>query len=100
MLTLSLPTIVALFIFSSAAVRATPCIAFDVNWNLLAFGLDGKDWNAGTQDTWASGASQNDFFSLLSFVLGVDERFIFLPSHIRLREYAGTATDITASGRP
>jgi len=33
---------------------------------LLAFGLDGKDWNAGTQDTWAS----------------------------------GTATDITASGRP
>jgi len=66
MLTLSLPTIVALFLFSSAAVRATPCIAFDVNWNLLAFGLDGKDWNAGTQDTWAS----------------------------------GTATDITASGRP
>jgi len=47
-------------------VRASPCVAFDVNWNLLAFGLDGKDWNAGTQNTWAS----------------------------------GTATDITASGRP
>jgi hypothetical protein len=61
MLTLSLPTIVALFLFSSAAVRATPCVAFDVNWNLLAFGLDGKDWNAGTQDTWASGASRMFF---------------------------------------
>ncbi|KAI9458858.1 hypothetical protein BJY52DRAFT_1119232 [Lactarius psammicola] len=58
-------TFVALFV-SPAAVRASPCVAFDTNWNLLAFGLGGKDWNAGTQDTWAS----------------------------------GTATDITASGRP
>jgi len=66
MLSLSLPTLATLFLVSSAAVRASPCIAFDVNWNLLAFGLDGKDWNAGAQATWAS----------------------------------GTATDITASGRP
>ena len=67
MLTLSLPTIAALFLFSSAVVRATPCIAFDINWNLLAFGLDGKDWNAGTQDTWASGTSRIIF--LLFFPL-------------------------------
>jgi hypothetical protein len=53
-----LPTIVALYFFSSAAVRGSPCVAFDVKWNLLAFGLDGKDWNAGTQDTWADGTSQ------------------------------------------
>jgi hypothetical protein len=50
-------TIVTLFI-SPGAVRATPCVAFDTNWNLLAFGLDGKDWNAGTQDTWANGTSR------------------------------------------
>ena len=49
-------TFVALFV-SPVAVRASPCVSFDVNWNLLAFGLDGKDWNAGTQDTWASGMS-------------------------------------------
>ncbi|KAH9968226.1 hypothetical protein BC827DRAFT_1263931 [Russula dissimulans] len=60
------PTIVTLFLFSFASVRASPCTAFDINWNLHAFGLDGKDWNAGTQGTWAR----------------------------------GTATDITASGRP
>jgi len=58
-------TLVTLFV-SPLLVRASPCVAFDVSWNLLAFGLDGKDWNAATQDTWAS----------------------------------GTATDITASGRP
>jgi hypothetical protein len=47
-------TLVTLFA-SPVVVRASPCVAFDINWNLLAFGLDGKDWNAGTQDTWASG---------------------------------------------
>jgi hypothetical protein len=56
MFTSLLPTIVALYFFSTTAVRASPCVAFDVQWNLLAFGLDGKDWNAGTQNTWASGA--------------------------------------------
>jgi len=30
------------------------CVAFDINWNLLAFGFNGKDYNAGTQDTWSS----------------------------------------------
>jgi hypothetical protein len=46
-------------------VYASPCVAFDVNWNLLAFGLDGKDWSAGTQGTWASGASRLPFFRSL-----------------------------------
>ena len=34
------------------------CVAFDINWNLLAFGFNGKDYNAGTMDTWATGASK------------------------------------------
>jgi hypothetical protein len=50
-------TYVTLFV-SPAAVHASSCVAFDSNWNLLAFGLDGKDWNASTQGTWASGTSQ------------------------------------------
>ncbi|CAA7262401.1 unnamed protein product [Cyclocybe aegerita] len=33
------------------------CVSFDIQWNLLAFGFNGKDYNAGTQDTWASGAA-------------------------------------------
>jgi hypothetical protein len=58
MLSSLLPTIVALYFFSSTVVRGSPCVTFDVTWNLLAFGLDGKDWNAGPQNTWANGASQ------------------------------------------
>ncbi|KAF7324759.1 hypothetical protein MKEN_00517700 [Mycena kentingensis (nom. inval.)] len=53
-----LPTLVALF-STLAQVRAGPCIAFDTNWNLLAFGLNGKDYNAGTSDKWASGSATN-----------------------------------------
>ncbi|THH17305.1 hypothetical protein EW146_g3473 [Bondarzewia mesenterica] len=47
-------TVVTLLI-GAPAVRASPCVAMDVNWNLLAFGLDSKDWNAGTQGQWTSG---------------------------------------------
>ena len=48
-----LPTLVSLLLLSaSGTVHARSCIAFDTNWNLLAFGLDGKDWNAGQQSTW------------------------------------------------
>jgi len=50
-------TLVTLFLFPFTLVRAKPCVAFNTQQELLAFGLDGKDWNAGTQDTWASGAS-------------------------------------------
>ena len=32
-----------------------PCVTFDSSFNLLALGLGGKDWNAGTQDKWTSG---------------------------------------------
>ncbi|KAH7882828.1 hypothetical protein F5I97DRAFT_1780904, partial [Phlebopus sp. FC_14] len=56
-----LPTVVSLFLLSAAtSVRATPCVAFDINWNLLAFGIDGKDWNAGTQDTWTGSGKATD----------------------------------------
>lgn len=49
----------ALSTFTSHFVRARPCVAFDIQWNLLAFGFDGKDFSAGTQDTWASGEYTN-----------------------------------------
>ncbi|KAG6332950.1 hypothetical protein ID866_6145 [Astraeus odoratus] len=56
-----LPTAVSLLLLSaSTTVSARPCVAFDTNWNLLAFGLDGKDWSAGTQDTW-TGSECNVF---------------------------------------
>ncbi|EIW77167.1 hypothetical protein CONPUDRAFT_62794 [Coniophora puteana RWD-64-598 SS2] len=49
-------TLVSLLLASSnALVSASPCVAFDINWNLLAFGLDGKDFNAGAQSSWSSG---------------------------------------------
>jgi hypothetical protein len=66
MLSSLLPTIVALYFFSSTAVRGSPCVTFDAKWNLLAFGLDGKDWNAGLQNTWATGASQRTPASVLT----------------------------------
>ncbi|KAJ7705363.1 hypothetical protein B0H17DRAFT_920487 [Mycena rosella] len=51
--------LVTLFALSApSAVRAgSSCIAFDTTWNLLAFGFNGKDYNAGTSDTWASGSA-------------------------------------------
>ncbi|KZV65473.1 hypothetical protein PENSPDRAFT_131065 [Peniophora sp. CONT] len=53
---LPLLTLAALYI-APRAVRATPCVAMDINWNLYAFGLNGKDWSAGTQDSWGSGSA-------------------------------------------
>ena len=56
-------TLVAFHTSSAAAAAAAAatttagpsgCVSFDVNWNLLAFGFNGKDYNAGTQDTWTS----------------------------------------------
>ena len=82
---LPLLTLAALYI-APRAVRATPCVAMDINWNLYAFGLDGKDWSAGTQDSWGSGM----FSSCLNWIGYVSE----------WRALAGTATDVTASGRP
>ncbi|KAJ7088587.1 hypothetical protein C8R44DRAFT_649419 [Mycena epipterygia] len=52
-------TLVTLFALSapSAVLAGSSCIAFDTKWNLLAFGFNGKDYNAGTSDTWASGTA-------------------------------------------
>ena len=41
--------------FPQVAVANSGCVAFDISWNLLAFGFNGKDYSAGTQDTWTSG---------------------------------------------
>lgn len=40
---------------SSVASAASSCVAFDAHWNLLAFNFGGKDYDAGSQDTWAQG---------------------------------------------
>jgi hypothetical protein len=48
-----------LLTLSQSPVRASPCVSFDVSWNLLAFGFQGKDWNAGQQDSWTT--SQSSF---------------------------------------
>ena len=53
---LNLPTLASLLLLAApAAVYADPCVSFDVNFNLLAFGFNGKDYNAGPQDSWTSG---------------------------------------------
>ncbi|CAK5281529.1 unnamed protein product, partial [Mycena citricolor] len=62
----SLSTTVTLLSLSATALAGSSCIAFDTTWNLLAFGFNGKDFNAGTSTSWSS----------------------------------GSATDITATGRP
>ncbi|KAJ7176639.1 hypothetical protein C8R46DRAFT_988752 [Mycena filopes] len=40
---------------SALAAAGSSCVAFDTAWNLLAFNFNGKDYNAGTSDSWASG---------------------------------------------
>ncbi|KAH9924165.1 uncharacterized protein B0H18DRAFT_437599 [Fomitopsis serialis] len=53
-----LPTLVSLFALAATKVaQASPCVSFDASFNLLVFGLDGKDWNAGTQGSWSSGSA-------------------------------------------
>ncbi|KAI0372023.1 hypothetical protein BV20DRAFT_992346 [Pilatotrama ljubarskyi] len=55
---LSVPTLVSLLLLAvPKAVLASPCVAFDADFNLLAFGFNGKDWNAGQQDSWTSGTA-------------------------------------------
>ncbi|KAI5119386.1 hypothetical protein M0805_001060 [Coniferiporia weirii] len=66
MLALTVVSLLLPALSSILPASAEPCVAMDINFNLLVFGVDGKDYNAGTQDSWTS----------------------------------GTATDITASGRP
>ncbi|KAG6809942.1 hypothetical protein H0H92_013991 [Tricholoma furcatifolium] len=42
---------------AGAASALSSCVAFDISWNLLAFGFNGKDYNAGQQSTWGSGSA-------------------------------------------
>ncbi|KAJ6784405.1 hypothetical protein PWT90_09466 [Aphanocladium album] len=39
---------------------ASPCITFDADFNLLAFGVNGKDYHAGKKDSWGNGNSIRD----------------------------------------
>ncbi|KAG9000530.1 hypothetical protein FRB94_005380 [Tulasnella sp. JGI-2019a] len=49
-------TSVLALIGSAISVYALPCISFDANWNLYAFGVQGQSgWSLGTQDNWGSG---------------------------------------------
>ncbi|KAF8067652.1 hypothetical protein FPV67DRAFT_1780708 [Lyophyllum atratum] len=52
----SLLTLVTLSL-ASVASAGNSCVAFDIKWNLLAFGFNGKDYDAGTQNSWASGTA-------------------------------------------
>ncbi|KAJ3721417.1 hypothetical protein DFJ43DRAFT_684085 [Lentinula guzmanii] len=53
-------TLVSLLFFSvGSRVAASSCVAFDASWNLYAFGFNGKDYNAGTSDSWASGIASD-----------------------------------------
>ncbi|KAI0360607.1 hypothetical protein OH77DRAFT_1418587 [Trametes cingulata] len=55
---LSAPTLVSLLLLAVPhVVLASPCVTFDADFNLLAFGFNGKDWNAGQQDSWTSGTA-------------------------------------------
>ncbi|KII91112.1 hypothetical protein PLICRDRAFT_105622 [Plicaturopsis crispa FD-325 SS-3] len=58
---MALLTLVSLLTLSLAKfAAASPCVAFDVNMNLYGFGFNGKDYNAGTQDTWSSSTKATD----------------------------------------
>ncbi|KAF8226457.1 hypothetical protein L208DRAFT_1407015 [Tricholoma matsutake] len=39
---------------AGVAHALSSCVAFDIDWNLLAFGFNGKDYNAGPPDTWTT----------------------------------------------
>jgi hypothetical protein len=52
-------SLVLLVTLSFASIASSSCIAFDASWNLLAFGFGGKDYDAGTQDTWTSGQAKD-----------------------------------------
>ncbi|TFK67566.1 hypothetical protein BDN72DRAFT_770599 [Pluteus cervinus] len=50
-------SVLSLVSFASAS---SACLAFDTNWDLLAFGFGGKDFNVGTQDSWSSSGHPTD----------------------------------------
>jgi hypothetical protein len=47
-------TAAALFLFAAGPASASPCVAMDADFNLYAFGLNSKDWNAGAQTQWGT----------------------------------------------
>lgn len=59
---LRLTSLVSLLLLtlSQFLVSASPCLSFDVNFNLLAFGFGGKDLNVTTQDVWATATTATD----------------------------------------
>jgi hypothetical protein len=76
MSSLFLVTLFALFT-APTAFAGSSCIAFDTNWNLLAFGFNGKDYNVGTSDSWASGMTLPHIFIC---VLNLGNRQANLPT--------------------
>ncbi|KAJ7621184.1 hypothetical protein FB45DRAFT_137048 [Roridomyces roridus] len=57
---LSLFKLVTLLALTTPSFAGSSCIAFDASMNLLLFnGNQGKDYNAGTSDTWASGTAKD-----------------------------------------
>lgn len=53
----------ALVAIEVQVAEARPCVAFDINFNLYAFGFGGKDFQLGTQDKWSSTVNPTDITS-------------------------------------
>ena len=58
MLSLTAVSLLLPLLTSVHRAAAEPCIAMDTSFNLLVFGVDGKDYNLGTQDSWTSGRAR------------------------------------------
>ena len=82
----SVPTLVSLLLLAvPKVVYADPCVTFDADFNLLAFGLNGKDWNAGQQSSWGSGEFHRHTSSLPAYPPLVGYLVpVLLPRHLRV----------------
>ena len=57
------------------------CVTFDINWNMLAFGFNGKDYNAGTQDTWTSSTGRASIVYSLAECLTLNQCYRIVEGH-------------------
>ncbi|KAF8589095.1 hypothetical protein K439DRAFT_1645192 [Ramaria rubella] len=58
-----LTSFLVLVLVTLDVVEARPCVAFDINFNLYAFGFGGKDFQLGPQSQWNSTVNPTDITS-------------------------------------
>ncbi|KIY66314.1 hypothetical protein CYLTODRAFT_423529 [Cylindrobasidium torrendii FP15055 ss-10] len=56
---LTLVSLLSLASVLSTSAVAKPCLVSDTGFNLYALGFNGKDYNAGTMDSWSSGSPKD-----------------------------------------